>query len=134
MSATAATEVFTAVGRRKAASARVRITRGTGKISINGREVDDYLYSEQLNRTALLPLDVADLKGQLDITVLVQGGGPVGQSGAIAHGLARAIEKLNPELRIPLKQAGLMKRDPRMKERKKSGQPGARKRFQFSKR
>lgn len=134
MSATAATEVFTAVGRRKTASARVRITRGTGKISINGREVDDYLFTEQLNRTALLPLDVADLKGQLDIVVTVQGGGPVGQAGAIAHGLARAIQKLNPDLRIPLKQAGLLKRDPRMKERKKSGQPGARKRFQFSKR
>lgn len=134
MSATTAEQEFIATGRRKTSTARVRLTRGTGKITINDREFEDYCYSEQMVRTVTVPLDIVELKGELDLRIRVQGGGPSGQSQAIAHGIARALEKMNPDFRIPLKRVGLMKRDPRMKERKKPGQPGARKRFQFSKR
>lgn len=125
---------ITAVGRRKVASARVRLTPGSGKFTVNGRELEAYCYTELLSKKASLPLVVTEKEGQFDIVVLVQGGGPVGQAGAISHGLARALQKHDPELRPALKKAGLLTRDPRMKERKKSGQPGARKRFQFSKR
>lgn len=125
---------FTAVGRRKTASARVRIKSGSGTLIVNGKDLETYCYSEQLARTATLPLDVAELKDKIDIRVRVEGGGPTGQSGAISHGLARALQKMDPELRAVLKKAGLLTRDGRMKERKKPGQPGARKRFQFSKR
>jgi len=134
MSAATATEIFVATGRRKTASARVRISRGEGKITVNGRDGEDYLYSEALFNLALAPLRTVELYGQIDVNVRVQGGGSSGQSGAIAHGIARALEKMDPELRGPLKKAGHMTRDPRMKERKKSGKPGARKSFQFSKR
>ncbi len=125
---------ITAVGRRKVASARVRLTPGSGKFTVNGRDLEEYCYTELLAKKAGLPLVVAEKEGQFDVVVLVQGGGPVGQAGAISHGLARALQKHDPELRPALKKAGLLTRDPRMKERKKSGQPGARKRFQFSKR
>lgn len=128
------TTVFTAVGRRKTASARVRITAGEGKFTVNGRDLEEYCYTELLAKKAALPLVVAEKQGQFDIVVKVMGGGPVGQAGAISLGLARALQKSDAELRPALKKAGLMTRDPRMKERKKSGQPGARKRFQFSKR
>ncbi len=134
MSTTAEKEVFVAVGRRKNASARVRLSRGTGKITINDRDADTYLFTEQMHRHALAPLTTAEHVDDVDLTIKVVGGGQTGQAGAIAHGIARALEKMNPELRIPLKKAGHLTRDPRMKERKKAGQPGARKRFQFSKR
>lgn len=128
------TQTFVAVGRRKTASARVRLTPGTGNITINGRAADEYLYSEQLQKQAFAPLATAERSGTVDLTVRVAGGGPNGQAVAIAHGIARALEKMDAELRAPLKKAGHLTRDPRMRERKKSGQPGARKRFQFSKR
>ena len=123
-----------AVGRRKTASARIRLSRGTGVIVVNGKPVEEYLYTEALVKSATLPITTAGLDGQLDVIVRVIGGGPNGQAGAISHGLARAIQKMNPELRAPLKKEGLLTRDGRMRERKKPGRPGARKRFQFSKR
>ena len=133
MSATKSTAI-TAVGRRKTASARIRLTTGTGSISINGKSLEEYLYTEALVKSATAPIRTAGLEGQVDVIVLVIGGGPNGQAGAISHGLARAIQKMNPELRAPLKKEGLLTRDGRMRERKKPGRPGARKRFQFSKR
>ena len=123
-----------AVGRRKTASARIRLSRGTGVIVVNGKPVEEYLYTEALVKSATLPITTAGLDGQLDVIVRVIGGGPNGQAGAISHGLARAIQKLDPTLRAPLKKEGLLTRDGRMRERKKPGRPGARKRFQFSKR
>ncbi len=133
MSATKSTAI-TAVGRRKTASARIRLTTGTGSISINGKPLEEYLYTEALVKSATAPIRTAGLEGQVDVTVNVIGGGPNGQAGAISHGLALAIQKMNPELRAPLKKEGLLTRDGRMRERKKPGRPGARKRFQFSKR
>jgi small subunit ribosomal protein S9 len=133
MSATKSTAI-TAVGRRKTASARIRLTTGTGSISINGKPLEEYLYTEALVKSATAPIRTAGLEGQVDVTVNVIGGGPNGQAGAISHGIARAIQKMNPELRAPLKKEGLLTRDGRMRERKKPGRPGARKRFQFSKR
>ena len=131
---TATTEVFRATGRRKLASAQVRLFKGSGKIKINGRNLEDYCFTEQLVSTATAPLVTVELLKDIDVFVRVRGGGVNGQAGAIAHGIARALEKMDPELRSPLKKAGHMRRDPRTKERKKSGQPGARKKFQFSKR
>jgi small subunit ribosomal protein S9 len=127
--------VLTATGRRKRASARVRlIPNGSGAFTVNGKEMETYCYSETLARMAEAPLVTVDKKGQFDVIAKVQGGGPNGQAQAISHGLARALEKFDGELRPSLKKAGLLKRDPRRRERKKPGQPGARKRFQFSKR
>ncbi|MEN9536730.1 MAG: hypothetical protein RL303_671 [Verrucomicrobiota bacterium] len=123
-----------AVGRRKTASARIRLSRGTGVIVVNGKPVEEYLYTEALVKSATLPITTAGLDGQLDVVVRVIGGGPNGQAGAISHGLARAIQKMDATLRAPLKKEGLLTRDGRMRERKKPGRPGARKRFQFSKR
>ncbi|MEY3910543.1 MAG: hypothetical protein RJB43_166 [Verrucomicrobiota bacterium] len=123
-----------AVGRRKTASARIRLSRGTGVIVVNGKPVEEYLYTEALVKSATLPITIAGLDGQLDVIVRVIGGGPNGQAGAISHGLARAIQKMDATLRAPLKKEGLLTRDGRMRERKKPGRPGARKRFQFSKR
>ena len=123
-----------AVGRRKTASARVRLSRGTGVIVVNGKPVEEYLYTEALVKSATLPITTAGLDGQLDVVVRVIGGGPNGQAGAISHCLARAIQKMDATLRAPLKKEGLLTRDGRMRERKKPGRPGARKRFQFSKR
>lgn len=134
MSAATVTEVFTAVGRRKTASARIRLSRGEGKVLVNGKPCTEYLYSDQLYSQATTPLRIAELEGQIDLAIRVEGGGPTGQAGAISHGIARALQKMDPELRTPLKRAGLITRDPRMKERKKPGKPGARKSFQFSKR
>lgn len=125
---------YVAVGRRKTATARVRLTPGSGKITINGREFEDYCCTDQLQRMVMRPFQEAEATGQFDAFVRVQGGGPVGQAAAISLGIARALQTYNAELRPQLKKAGLLKRDPRMKERKKSGQPGARKNFQFSKR
>jgi small subunit ribosomal protein S9 len=122
-------------GRRKRASARVRLLAGgTGKFTINGRQLAEYCGSEHMARACEAPLVTVDKKGQFDVVAQVQGGGPHGQAIAIAHGLARALQKHDPELRAALKSAGHIRRDPRRRERKKAGQPGARKRFQFSKR
>jgi small subunit ribosomal protein S9 len=127
-------EVFVAVGRRKEASARVRLSKGTGNLTVNGKPLATYCYSEDLARIAVGPLREVDMLETVDVMVWVQGGGPNGQAVAISHGLARALQKMNGEWRSPLKKAGFIKRDPRSRERKKVGQPGARKRFQFSKR
>jgi small subunit ribosomal protein S9 len=133
MSATSTTE-FTATGRRKTSTARVRIRPGSGDFIINNRDISDYCSTEQQKKAVLGPLVSVEKVGELDITVIVRGGGGTGQSGAIRHGLSRALEKMDGELRSPLKKAGHLRRDPRKIERKKPGRPGARKRFQFSKR
>ncbi len=131
---TVATNVFLGTGRRKTSTARVRLTEGSGKLTCNGREFENYFSHENFAKQASAPLLTADLVEKIDVTVNVSGGGTAGQAGAVAHGIARALQKMNPELRIPLKKAGHLERDDRAKERKKPGQPGARKRFQFSKR
>jgi small subunit ribosomal protein S9 len=127
-------ETFVSVGRRKTAVARVRLTRGSGKIVVNGKEVESYFKTEEFAKAALSPLKTVDMAEQVDITVKAHGGGLNGQAGATRLGIARALEKLNGELRGDLKKQGHMTRDPRARERKKTGQPGARKNFQFSKR
>jgi small subunit ribosomal protein S9 len=135
MSAETNSDVILTIGRRKTASARIRMKRsGTGKYVVNGKEMSIYCYNETLLQAAQAPLNTVESLESFDADIKVTGGGPNGQAGAMAHGLARALEKFNPEWRIPLKRAGHLKRDPRQKERKKAGQPGARKRFQFSKR
>lgn len=134
MSAKASPTEFIATGRRKTSSARVRIKEGTGVFVINGKNYAEYCSTEQNRKIVLSPLATVDMIGGVDITVNVTGGGGSGQAGAIRHGLSRALEKMDSELRVPLKKAGHMRRDPRKIERKKTGQPGARKRFQFSKR
>jgi small subunit ribosomal protein S9 len=121
-------------GRRKTASARVRLTAGTGKLTVNGRQFDQYFNHENFAKQASAPLLTVEMKDKIDISASVSGGGTGGQAVAVAHGIARALQKLNAEFRPALKKAGHLKRDPRGKERKKAGQPGARKRFQFSKR
>jgi small subunit ribosomal protein S9 len=126
--------IFLGTGRRKTATARVRLTEGTGKLTANGSDFDTYFSHENFSKQAYRPLLTVELKDKVDVDVNVVGGGVTGQAGATAHGIARALQKLNPELRAALKKAGHLKRDPREKERKKPGQPGARKRFQFSKR
>lgn len=125
---------FTGLGRRKTSVARVRLKKGSGVFKVNGCELEKYCYTENLAKAATAPLLTVEMQDQIDITVRVEGGGGTGQAGAIALGIARALQKMDPELRPPLKKAGHFTRDPRMKERKKAGQPGARKRFQFSKR
>ncbi len=127
-------DVYVTVGRRKRATARVRLTQGSGNITVNDKAVEVYCYSDDLYNTAVAPLKEVDMLKDVDITVRVSGGGPNGQSVAISHGIARALQKMNADHRAPLKKAGFIKRDPRQKERKKVGQPGARKKFQFSKR
>jgi small subunit ribosomal protein S9 len=129
-----ATNIFLGTGRRKTSTARVRLSEGTGKLKVNGREFESYFSHENFAKQAYAPLLTVDLREKIDVTVNVAGGGVAGQAGAVAHGIARALQKLNPELRAALKKAGHITRDPREKERKKPGQPGARKRFQFSKR
>jgi small subunit ribosomal protein S9 len=126
--------VFTATGRRKTSTARIRLVDGTGKLTANGRSFDSYFVPESFAKAAALPLVTVALREKYDVIANVSGGGLAGQAGAVAHGIARALQKMNAELRPALKKAGHMKRDPRAKERKKAGQPGARKRFQFSKR
>ena len=125
---------FIATGRRKEAVARIRMTPGTGVIDVNGRSFEDYFKTASLQNIVLQPLEVAKSVNAFDISVNASGGGTAGQAGAVRLAIARALTESNPELRLLLKPAGLLRRDPRMKERKKSGQPGARKRFQFSKR
>lgn len=134
MKATANKPVFAGVGRRKCAVARVRLQEGQGRIRINGKDADDYCSLEVFQRELHAPLKTTEKQGRFDLAINVQGGGYVGQAGAIRLGIARALEKFDEELRSPLKSAGFLRRDSRVRERKKSGQPGARKRFQFSKR
>lgn len=131
----AQTNALVTTGRRKTATARVRlIPGGTGKITVNEKDGETYLYDNALFTTATAPLRAIETTEKFDIIVRVRGGGPNGQATAISHGLARALQKFNAEWRAALKKAGYLTRDPRERERKKSGQPGARKRFQFSKR
>jgi small subunit ribosomal protein S9 len=122
------------VGRRKSAVARVRIAPGTGKIEINGRPLNDYLTAERDRKALFGPLEVTNTGGKLDVFVNATGGGPTGQAGAIVMGLGRALAKYDATLEAALRGGGFMTRDSRMKERKKYGQRGARRRFQFSKR
>jgi small subunit ribosomal protein S9 len=128
------TTEYLGTGRRKTAVARVRMSQGTGKITINHRPFDNYFGTETLRTTAVSPLTVADLTSKYDISVNLKGGGPNGQAGAMRHGIARALLQADVNLRPLMKSNGFLTRDPRMKERKKYGQPGARKRFQYSKR
>ncbi len=129
-----ATTIFLGTGRRKTSTARIRLSEGSGKLVVNGRDFDSYFSHENFSKQAYAPLLTVDLREKIDVSANVAGGGVAGQAGAVAHGIARALQKLNPELRAALKKAGHITRDPREKERKKPGQPGARKRFQFSKR
>ncbi len=125
---------FLGTGRRKTAVARVRLATGTGKFTVNGRAFDVYFPLDTLRSTASQPLTVTATGDKLDVRVNVTGGGPNGQAGAVRHGISRALLKFDAALRPALKAEGFLTRDPRMRERKKYGQPGARKRFQFSKR
>jgi small subunit ribosomal protein S9 len=131
----AQTEEFLGTGRRKTAVARVRLTTGgSGKVTVNGRAVENYFTVENQRTIAVKPLETVEMNEKADVRVRVGGGGIAGQAGAVRLGIARALEKYNGELRQALKDAGHLSRDPRKKERKKPGQPGARKRFQYSKR
>ncbi len=121
-------------GRRKSSVARVRVYQGTGKITINGRDIDDYFGLETLKLIVRQPLELTNTTASFDIVCTVAGGGVTGQAGAIRHGLSRALLNFNEELRPALKKAGFLTRDPRMKERKKYGLKGARRAPQFSKR
>ena len=121
-------------GRRKTSTARVHLRPGSGQITVNQRSIDDYFANEVLKMIIKQPLSLTETADKFDIIVTVDGGGPSGQAGAIRHGISRALQLYNTELRKRLKKAGLLTRDPRMKERKKYGQKGARARFQFSKR
>lgn len=128
------TNEFLGTGRRKTAIARVRLAPGAGKITINGRPVENYFVLDTQRSTVTGPLTVTGTADKLDVRVNVTGGGPNGQAGATRHGIARALLKFDANLRPQLKAEGFLTRDPRERERKKYGQPGARKRFQFSKR
>lgn len=123
-----------ATGRRKTSVARVRMKLGTGTITVNGRAVEQFFPRESLVTGIRQPLEAAGVVGRYDIQASVKGGGISGQAGAVRHGIARAIERLDPGQRPTLKRQGMLTRDARMKERKKYGQRGARARFQFSKR
>jgi len=133
---TTATQVpqFRGTGRRKTAIAQVRLISGSGKILINDRAFESYFPLESLRSAASQPLTVTGTTEKFDVLVNVKGGGPNGQAGAVRHGIARALLQVDANLRPALKAEGLLTRDPRMRERKKYGQPGARKRFQYSKR
>lgn len=121
-------------GRRKTATARVYLRPGDGSVQVNRKPFDSYFPNETLRMIIRQPLNLTETTNKFDILVNVAGGGPAGQAGAIRHGITRALIEYNSDLRPTLKQAGLVTRDPRIKERKKYGQKGARKRFQFSKR
>jgi small subunit ribosomal protein S9 len=129
-----ATSLAIATGKRKNAIARVRLALGSGSITINGREMDEYFPREALRIMVLRPLEITDSLDRYDIRASIHGGGVSGQAGALRHGIARALEKIDAAQRLPLKREGFLTRDPRRKERKKYGQKGARARFQFSKR
>ena len=125
---------FYGTGRRKSSVARVRVYSGTGKITINNRDIDDYFGLETLKLIVHQPFAVTGTEGKFDIICTVTGGGVTGQAGAIRHGIARALLQFDEELRPELKKAGFLTRDPRMKERKKYGLKAARRAPQFSKR
>ena len=125
---------FYGTGRRKNAIARVYLKPGKGDITVNDRDVKEYLSQDILVMIVKQPLTVTQSEGKYDITAKVHGGGVAGQAGAIRHGISRALIEADASLRPALKREGFLTRDPRMKERKKYGRPGARKRFQFSKR
>jgi small subunit ribosomal protein S9 len=122
------------VGRRKSSVARIRLINGSGKVEINGRTMETYLPTEDLRNHALESIRSVSKQKDFDLQILAHGGGLNSQAGAIRHGISRALIVVDSTLRGPLKKAGFLTRDPRMKERKKPGQPGARRRFQFSKR
>lgn len=126
--------VFSAVGRRKTSVARIRLKAGTGVITVNKRTLDDFFGRAVLKMDLKRPLEITKNEGKYDVFANVNGGGTTGQAGAIRHGISRALLEIDPANREVLKKAGFLRRDPRMKERKKYGQKGARARFQFSKR
>ncbi len=128
------TQEFLGTGRRKTAVARVRLAPGTGKITVNGRAFEIYFPTDTLRGVVSSPLSRTDTASKYDVNINVKGGGPHGQAGAVRHGIARALLEVDANHRPVLKADGFLTRDPRMRERKKYGQPGARKRFQFSKR
>jgi len=128
------TEIARATGKRKTAVARVRLARGSGQFAINGRPIENYFPRGADQLLIRVPLELTESLTRYDITATIHGGGSSGQAGALRHGIARALEKLDPTQRLVLKRAGLLTRDPRRKERKKYGQKGARARYQFSKR
>ena len=128
------TPEFLGTGRRKTAVARVRLATGSGKITVNGRAFENYFPLDTLRGVVSHPLTVTGTTDKLDVKVNVSGGGPNGQAGAVRHGISRALLKFDANLRPALKAEGFLTRDPRRRERKKYGQPGARKRYQFSKR
>ena len=127
-------ERYYATGKRKTSVARVWLTPGEGNVTINKRSIDDYLKRETAKMIIRQPLELTETLGKFDIYVNVRGGGISGQAGAIKHGISRALLAVNPDFRPLLKKSGFLTRDSRVKERKKYGQPGARKRFQYSKR
>lgn len=127
-------ERYYATGRRKTSVARVWLTPGEGNVTINKQSIDDYLKRETAKMIIRQPLELTESLGKFDIYVNVRGGGISGQAGAIKHGISRALLAVNPDFRPLLKKSGFLTRDSRVKERKKYGQPGARKRFQYSKR
>ena len=129
-----ATQVQINVGRRKESVARVRLVPGTGNVTINGRTMDEYFGRETSKMILIEPLKLVDQLGKVDVLVTAHGGGLSGQAGAIRHGISRALVEINAEFRPVLKKAGFLTRDARAVESKKYGRPGARKRFQFSKR
>ena len=126
--------IIAATGKRKTAVARVKLRLGSGGIVVNGRTVEEYFPNASNLILIRKPLELTESLSRYDISAKIHGGGPSGQAGALRHGIARAIEKLDPTQRLTLKRAGLLTRDPRRKERKKYGQKGARARYQFSKR
>ncbi len=121
-------------GRRKTAVARVYLRPGSGQMQVNGQSLEEFFPNKVLRMVVQQPLQITETSAQYDVLATVEGGGSAGQAGAVRHGIARALLVANAELRARLKEAGLLTRDPRKKERKKYGQPGARKRFQYSKR
>jgi len=126
---------YSGTGRRKTAIARVRLLPGEGEIVVNGRSLDEHFGNAVSETDLRMPFRVTGTEGRFNAMIKVEGGGVTGQAGAIRHGIARALLEVDPEAnRLPLRQAGFLTRDPRMKERKKYGQKGARARFQFSKR
>ncbi|MGD9158257.1 MAG: 30S ribosomal protein S9 [Desulfobacteraceae bacterium] len=129
-----AQDLWHAVGKRKTSIARVWVKPGTGVITVNNKALDQYITRETGVEVVKQPLEITETMDKYDINVNVRGGGVLGQAGAIRHGISRALVSINPEFRSLLKKAELLTRDPRMKERKKYGQPGARARFQYSKR
>ena len=128
------TDIISATGKRKTAIARVRLQLGAGAILVNGRPMEEYFPRDGDQIGIRKPLELTEALSRYDITAKIHGGGSSGQAGALRHGIARAIEKLDPTQRVVLKRAGFLTRDARRKERKKYGQKGARARYQFSKR